>query len=624
MSLLKNNKSASRKTAGRGVAGAKSSGAKNSGAKNTRSKNTSAPSFGKIKKPVIEFWRYSLVAIALWLLPMGVLWHTGGLQVLEGGSGDNKGVRFLQDQGDARTVRTLEIPAYRGVITDRNGEPLAVSTPVVTVWANPRVLALDVDTLQPLAKRLGESVGNLRQRIKHYANKEFMFLSRRMSPEDAEDILALGIEGVHGREEYKRFYPAGEITSQLVGFTNIDDRGQEGLELAYESWLAGVPGQRKVVKDRKGKIIKDLQLLRSEKPGKDLALSIDLRLQYLAYRELKAAMQKFRAASGSVVVLDVESGEVLAMVNQPSFNPNDRAQLDTAALRNRAVTDLLEPGSLIKPMTMVAALESGRYRPHTLVDTSPGYIRIAGKTFVDPVNYGTLDITGILTKSSQVGTTRVAMDLSPESIRDVLDRVGLGVSPGTGFPGETPGNLPSRHKWHPLEHAAMAFGYGISATPLQIAGAYGVLASGGLRRPMSLLRLDEAAAGQRVVDESTAVAVRDMLKTVIKKGGTGTRAEIPVYDVAGKSGTVHKVGREGYQEGRYIALFAGIAPADKPRLVTVVVINDPKGEAYFGGLVAAPVFSKVTADALRLLGVEPVAAVPTLAARAKAAREDAS
>lgn len=614
MSLLKNNKSGSGKTPGRGSAARKEPARKKPAAKPLR----------KVKKPVIELWRYALVIMALGVLPVWVLWHTGGLQILEGGSEGNRGARFLQNQGNARTVRTLEIPAYRGVITDRNGTPLAVSTPVVTLWADPRVLALDEDTLQPLAKRLGESTSRLRQRIKRYANKEFMFLSRQMTPEKAEDILALGIEGVHGREEYKRFYPAGEVTSQLVGFTNIDDQGQEGLELAYEDWLTGVPGQRKVVKDRKGKVIKDLQLLRSEKPGNDLALSIDLRLQYLAYRELKSAMQKFRAASGSVVVLDVESGEVLAMVNQPSFNPNDRSQLDTAALRNRAVTDLLEPGSLMKPMTMVAALESGRYQANTQIDTSPGYIKIGNKTFVDPVNYGTLDITGILTKSSQVGTTRVAMDLSPESIRDVLDRVGMGVSPGTGFPGETPGDLPSRSKWHPIEHAALAFGYGMSVTPLQIAGAYGVLASGGLRRPMSLVRLDGAAVGQRVIDETTAVSVRDMLKTVVKKGGTGTRAAIPVYEVAGKSGTVHKVGREGYQEGRYIALFAGVAPADNPRLVTVVVINDPKGEAYFGGLVAAPVFSRVTADALRLLGVEPVAAHRKVATRLAIAREDAS
>lgn len=618
MSPVRASKGTARKGPGRGRAGI-SGGGKKTREKKAQPGTATVKSAGKSKRSVIEFWRLALVVMALCALPMWALWHTGGLQILDDG---DKGASFLQNQGKARTVRTLEIPAYRGVITDRRGEPLAVSTPVVTLWADPGVLARDDDTLQPLARRLEESVSSLRQRIERYANKEFMFLSRQMSPGEAEAILALGIEGVHGREEYKRFYPAGEVTSQLVGFTNVDDRGQEGLELAYESWLAGAPGQRKVMKDRKGRVIKDLQLLRSEKSGNDLALSIDLRVQYLAYRELKSAIKRFRAASGSVVVLDVETGEVLAMVNQPSFNPNDRSRLDTAALRNRAVTDLLEPGSLMKPMTMVAALESGRYFPDTSIDTSPGHIRVAGKTFVDPVNYGMLDITGILAKSSQVGTTHVAMGLTPESIRDVLDRVGLGFSPDTGFPGESPGELPDRHKWHPLEHAAMAFGYGISATPLQIAGAYGVLASGGLRRPMSLLRLDGAGAGQRVIDEATAVSVRDMLKAVVKKGGTGTRAAVPAYEVAGKSGTVHKVGREGYQEGRYIALFAGVAPADKPRLVTVVVINDPKGEEYFGGLVAAPVFSRVTADALRLLGVEPDAgrrlAATTLA------REDAS
>ncbi len=561
---------------------------------------------GKRKKPVIAGWRYAVVVSGLCVLPVLVLWHIASLQVQER---SDRGPGFLRDQGDALTVRRRTIPAYRGLITDRRGESLAVSTPVVDLWANPSVIARDDDTLQPLAKRLGESTAHLRKRIENSASSRHLFLSRQMTPVKANEILSLGIEGVHGDEEYKRFYPAGEVASQLVGFTNVDEKGLEGLELSYEDWLAGVPGERKVLKDRKGNVIKELQLLRSEKPGHDLALSIDLRLQYLAYRELKSAMKQFQAISGSVVVLDVETGEVLALVNQPSYNPNDRSRFKQAkaGMRNRAVTDLLEPGSLIKPMTMIAALESGRYSPTTVIDTSPGYVRVGRKTYVDPVNYGPLDITGILTKSSQVGTTRVAMDLPPESIRGVLDRVGFGVSTGTGFPGETPGTLPNRPKWHPVEHAAMAFGYGFSATPLQIAAAYGVLASGGVRRPVSLLRLDEAPTGERVIEEHIAVAVRDMLKNVVKKGGTGTRAAVPVYEVAGKSGTVHKVGREGYQKDHYIALFAGIAPADKPRLVTVVVINDPKGGAYFGGLVAAPVFSKVTADALRLLGVEPAA-----------------
>lgn len=588
--------------------------------KGGRSKTVAVKSAGKNNRPGVDFWRFALVVATLCVLPVWALWHTGSLQVLES---SDKGARFLQGQGEARTVRTMQIPAYRGLITDRRGEPLAVSTPVITLWADPGVLAQDEDTLQPLASRLGETTKGLRQRLQRYADKEFMFLSRQMEPEPAQAILALGIDGVYGREDFKRFYPAGEVAAHLVGFTNVDDRGQEGLELAYESSLSGVPGQRKVMKDRRGKVIKDLQLLRSEKPGNDLALSIDLRLQYMAYRELKRAIRQFRAASGSVVVLDVKTGEVLAMVNQPSFNPNDRSKLEAAALRNRAVTDLLEPGSLMKPMTMVAALESGRYFPNTPIDTSPGHIRVSGKVFVDPINYGVLDIAGILAKSSQVGTTRVAMDLSPESIRDVFDRVGLGSSPGTGFPGESPGELSDRAKWHPLEHAAMAFGYGISATPLQIAGAYSVLASGGVRRPISLLKQDEIVAGQRVIDEEAAVSVRDMLKAVVKEGGTGTRAAVPAYQVAGKSGTVHKVGREGYQDDRYIALFAGVAPADNPRLVSVVVINEPKGEKYFGGLVAAPVFSKVTADALRLLGVEPDPG-RRLVTREEAVREKAS
>lgn len=552
----------------------------------------------------IEYWRYLSLMVALGVLPLAVLWHTAGLQVFEH---SDKGARFLQIQGDARTLRVRPVPAYRGLITDRHGEPLAVSTAVVTLWANPQELLESGKSLEPLARRLGVPLAKLRESLERNAKREFMFLARRLTPAEANPVLDLKLKGVYGRDEYKRYYPAGEVAAQLVGFTNVDDRGQEGLELAYDQWLTGVPGERRVVQDRNTRVIKDLELIRSEKPGNDLALSIDLRLQYLAYRELRVALEAHRAASGSVVMLNARTGEVLAMVSQPSFNPNARGAGEVSVQRNRPVTDLVEPGSVMKPFTLVAALESGRFRPDTPVDTAPGYIRFGRKTYRDPHSYGLLDLTGVLAKSSQVGTTKVAMTLDPETIRNVFDRVGIGQSPGTGFPGEGPGDLPSRRKWASVEHASLAFGYGLTVTPLQLAGAYLVLANGGVRRPVTLLRQEPGAplpAGKRVIDAKIAHEISLMLRAVVERG-TGARAGIPVYASAGKTGTSHKVGVGGYQARRYVSLFAGMAPADNPELVTVVVVDDPQTGGYFGGVVAAPVFARVTSAALRLLAVQP-------------------
>ena len=557
----------------------------------------------------IDRWRYLSVAVALGLLPVVALWHTAGLQVFEHG---DKGARFLQHQGDARTLRVRPVPAYRGVITDRNGEPLAVSTAVVTLWANPQELLESGKSLDPLARRLGVPLAKLREGLDQNAEREFMYLARRLAPSDANPVLDLKLKGVYGRDEYKRFYPAGETTAQLVGFTNIDDRGQEGLELAYDQWLTGVPGERRVLQDRNTRVIKDLELIRSEKPGNDLVLSIDLRLQYLAYRELRAALEEHRAATGSVVMLDARTGEVLAMVSLPSYNPNARGAGEGNALRNRPITDMIEPGSVMKPFTMVAALESGRFRPDTPVDTAPGSIRFGDKIYKDPHSYGLLDLTGVLAKSSQVGTTKVAMTLDADNIRNVFDRVGFGHSPGTGFPGEGPGDLPSRRKWAPVEHASLAFGYGLTVTPLQLASAYLVLANDGIRRPVTLLRQDPGtppAAGERVIDAKIAGEILVMMRAVVERG-TGTHAEIPVYAAAGKTGTTHKVGAGGYEQHHYRSLFAGLAPAAAPRLVTVVVVDDPQVGGYFGGAVAAPVFARVTSGALRLLNVPPPAAPP--------------
>lgn len=569
---------------------------------------------GAVKKqqpqPGIARWRFALVAGLLCLLAVALVVHLAGLQVLPE---QDKGFRFLQDQGRARTIRTEEIAAYRGSIVDRNGELLAVSTPVQTIWANPQLLKdASESQLRALAAALGVPAASLAKRLEKYHNKGFMYLQRHMTPEQAHKVLALDLAGVYSKKEYRRFYPAGEVTAQLLGFTNIDDRGQEGLELAYEQSLAGEPGKRQVVKDLKGRTVQDLAVKQEARPGRDLQLTIDMRLQYLAYRELKKAVAENGAAAGYMVILDTRSGDVLAMANQPSFNPNNRQGVKAAAMRNRALIDQFEPGSTVKPLTALAALESGRYQPHTPINTSPGYIRLPGKTLLDPVNYGTIDLTRVITKSSQVGITKVAMDLEPETLRELFYRMGLGEAVGTGFPGEAPGILPSRTRWHPIELANFAFGYGLTVNAVQLAQAYSVVANAGLKRPVSLIMEPgkKAAEADRVVEPKLARQVTTMLETVISSVGTGKRAAVEGYRVAGKTGTVHKVGSEGYADSRYRSVFAGFAPAENPRLAAVVVIEEPSTVKYSGGEVAAPVFGKVMTGAMRLLQVPPAEIVP--------------
>jgi cell division protein FtsI (penicillin-binding protein 3) len=433
-----------------------------------------------------------------------------------------------------------------------------------------------------------------------------MYLARQLPAEEAKRILDLDIIGVSGQREYRRFYPAGEVTAQLVGVTNISDHGLEGVELAYDSWLSGELGTKKVIKDRAGRIINDISLIKSAKSGEDLRLSIDLRVQYAAYRALKKAVLKHNAKSGSVVVLDVQSGEVLAMVNQPSFNPNDRASLRQNAVRNRALTDLMEPGSTVKPFTILAALESGLFELDSVIETSPGYLKVDYKTFVDPVDYGQLNLAGVLKKSSQVGTTKLALAMDPQLTRDLFQRVGFGEVVGSGFPGETMGRLPAYQTWDPVTQATFAFGYGLNVSPLQLARAYMVLANNGIRKEVSLVAMESPPVGEQVVDSRVAKLVREMLRDASGLRGTGAKAMIDGYSVGGKTGTLHKVkAGGGYDENRYMSAFAGLSPLDNPRLVTVVVIDEPSQGDYFGGLVAAPVFSEVTGNALRLLQVTP-------------------
>lgn len=547
-------------------------------------------------------WRFYAISLALIGLLLALVFHLASIQILPN---ELRGYEFLQKQGLVRTLRSETIPGLRGVITDRNGEPLAISTPVVSLWANPKELLVSKESWPALVKPLGINIADLEKKLKRYRNKEFMYLRRHLTPADAKAILDMDIVGVYGQQEYRRFYPAGEVAAHIVGFTNVDDKGQEGVELAYDTWLAGDNGKKQVLKDLRGRTFKDVNLIADANAGKDIELSIDLRLQYLAYRELKEAVKAHRATSGSVVLLDALTGEVLAMANQPSYNPNDRRGLKPSALRNRAMTDQFEPGSTMKPLTIMSALETGRFYPSTKIDTNPGFLKVGRKTLLDPVNYGVMNIEKILQKSSQVGLTKISLDLEGDSIRDMFFRAGLGQDTGTGFPGEATGQLPSHSKWQPIVQANFSFGYGLSLTALQLAQAYSVIADSGRKKPVSLLKVSQAPKSEVVVQARYANQVAAMLTRVVQPGGTGTRANISAYQAAGKTGTIHKVGKGGYAYDRYLSLFAGFAPAENPRLIAVVVVNEPKSGQYFGGEVAAPVFSALMERGLRLMQVPP-------------------
>ena len=518
---------------------------------------------------------------------------------------------FLQGQGDARYLRVVSEPAHRGMITDRFGEPLAISTPVDSVWANPQELIQARDSWPQLEKVLGLKRGVLERQLAVKRDKEFIYLKRRVAPDLAEKVMALKIPGVALAPEYKRFYPAGEVAAHVVGFTNVDDAGQEGMELVHDARLKSIAGAKRVIKDRFGRVVENVERVSEPQPGEDLVLSIDRRLQYLAYRELKAAVKSHRADAGSVVILDVRTGEVLAMVNQPAYNPNNRNKLKSSNLRNRAVTDVFEPGSTIKPFTVAAALETGRFNGNTVVDVRPGYLKIGRKTIRDFRDYGVIDVSTILQKSSNVGASKLALSITPEHLWQAFASVGLGMDSGSGFPGEPSGLLTDFGAWHDIQRATVSYGYGLSVTAMQLARAYVALASDGRPLPVSFLRRSEAQAAELaalyepVLSENSLRKVRQMLERVVEEGGTGTQAAVPGYRIAGKTGTVKKSGAGGYVEDSYLALFAGIAPASDPRLAMVVMVDEPRGEKYYGGAVAAPVFSKVMAGALRMLDIPP-------------------
>ncbi|MFG1497667.1 penicillin-binding protein 2 [Saccharospirillum sp. HFRX-1] len=538
-------------------------------------------------------WRFYFVQTVLGALVLLVVWRVVSLQVLD--------KDFLIDQGTSRWQRIEVVNAPRGMLTDRHGEPVAVSTPVVSVWADPRELR--EEDLPALAEAAEVPVRTLAARRQQH--RAFMYVSRHLAPEVAERILDRGIAGVYGLTEYKRFYPAGEVAAHVVGFTDVDDHGQEGVELAYENELSSEPGRKEVIRDLLGRAVRDVGELQAPQSGRDLSLTIDLRLQYLAYRELKKAVTQYGARGGSAVVMDVATGDVLAMVNQPGFNPNDRAQLLPASTRNRAMTDQFEPGSVMKPLSMATALSSGQFSATDVIDTSPGYLRLGEYTIRDFRNYGTLDMTGIITKSSNVGMARVAMQLDGQQMWETFYGLGLGQTTGIGYPGEATGRLPNPLNWRPVEQGAMSYGYGLAVTPLQLAQAYATLANDGRRVNARILLDTPVQPGEQVVSPEVAQQVLAMMETVVTPAGTGSRAALDWYSVAGKTGTVHKVGAQGYEDEKYISSFVGIAPAQDPQVITVVVINEPPPDHYYGGEVPAPVFRGIMNQALPLLGIAP-------------------
>lgn len=546
-------------------------------------------------------WRFRLVVGLLVLLVLAICWRIVDLQVIDH--------TFLKEQGDARSVRHIPIPAHRGLITDRNGEPLAVSTPVTTLWGNPKEMQQDKSKWPALAAALGQDLKSFTERLDSQASKEFIYLVRGLTPEHGQSVLDLKVPGVYGIEEFRRFYPAGDVTAHMVGFTDLDDHGREGVELAYDDWLAGVPGKRQVIKDRRGRLIKDVQVTKNAKAGKTLALSIDLRLQYLATRELRNAIVENEAKAGSLVIMDVKTGEVLAMVNSPTYNPNNRRTMVPAAMRNRAIIDVFEPGSTMKPISMTTALDSGRWKPTDKVEVYPGTLQIGKYTIRDVTKTEgpILDLTGILINSSNVGMSKVAFDVGGEAIFRTMQRVGFGQYTGLGFPGERVGNLPNYREWRKAETATLSYGYGLSVTALQLVHAYGALANNGRIVPLTILKGDAPPTAVQAIPETTAKTLQGMLQQVIEDPRGVYRARVPSYHVGGKSGTARKtsIGTKGYAENSYRSLFAGFGPMSNPRYAIVVVIDEPSKGGYYGGLVSAPVFSKVMSGTLRLMNVTP-------------------
>jgi len=508
---------------------------------------------------------------------------------------------FLQQKGDARSSRVIAINAHRGMIADRNGKPLAISTPVESISVSPQDVDATQEQVIQLARILGMNINEVKRRL-FDTTRNNVYLKRQLPPEQVEKIVELGIPGISLRREYRRYYPGGDVTAHLIGFTDVDDNGQEGLELALQNQLSGKAGSQRVIKDLRGHIVDDVTSIRAPKPGSNLALSIDSKIQYLAYREIKQAVKQHHAKAGSIVVLDTQSGEVLALANWPSYNPNNRAKPNLQVLRNHAVIDQFEPGSTLKPFTVAAALEAGKVTPQTIINTENGVMQVGRHKINDSHDEETLTVAQVIQKSSNVGAAKIALSLPPETMWQSLNESGFGTETGSGFPGEAVGKLRDYDMWRPIEQATLSYGHGISVSLLQLARAYTIFANNGELKPVSLLKLDTPVSGKKIYSDATAHEIRDMLELATLPGGTAPLAQINGYRVAGKTGTAHKL-EKGRYINRYISSFVGLAPASNPRLIVAVMINEPNNGQYYGGLVAAPVFSNVMGAALRLLNV---------------------
>jgi cell division protein FtsI (penicillin-binding protein 3) len=554
-------------------------------------KFTSSPLLSQL----LPAWRARFVA-ALILLAFGTLAaRSVYLQVVRND--------FLQQKGESRYARVIELSATRGRIADRSGDMLAVSTPVKSVWAIPEDARLSPAQARTLAALLEMDVRELNRRLA--AEKDFVFIKRQIPPDVAEKVAALALPGIHQQREYRRYYPAGEVTAHMLGFTGVDDRGQEGIELAFDDQLAGRPGSRRVIKDRLGRIVEDVESIKPPQDGKDITLALDAKVQYLAFTHLKQALAVHKAKAGGVVVLDARTGEVLGLANLPAYNPNNRLKLTGAQLRNRALTDVFEPGSTMKPFTAALALEKGRFRSDSLIQTAPGRLTIGNATIHDAHPHGPLTVAQVIQKSSNVGTAKIAGTFAAEEMWRMFDDIGFGQPLRLGFPGEVGGRLRPFKTWRPIEQATMSYGHGISVTLMQLARAYLAFARDGDLIPLSLTRQESAPlAGKSIFSAQTARQVRAMLELAVLPGGTAPKAQIPGYRVAGKTGTAHKLEGGSYAD-RYVAVFVGFAPVSDPRLVVAVMIDEPSAGQYYGGEVAAPVFAQVMAGSLRTLGVAP-------------------
>lgn len=544
-------------------------------------------------------WRGWAVLALFAVFGAGLIWRAVDLQVFD--------EQFLTHQGDIRHVRTLDVPAHRGAIVDRNGRPLALSAPTESVWAVPSAVLKAPDKIDALASRLGLSASALQSNLERHKSRQFLYLKRQLSPYDAHQVQSLDVPGIFLQREYKRYYPAGEAAAQLIGLTNIDGKGQSGLELARNGYLSGSPGERKVIKDGRGRVVDDLNKFKAPSPGHDLKLTIDSRLQYLAYRDIKEAVLSHKAKDGVVVMLDPNNGQLLAVASYPSFNPNDRSTIDAEGMRMRAATNVMEPGSTAKPIVLSGALDKGVYDTSSIIHTK-GWFQVGRLTVKDELNYGDEDFAKILKKSSNVGAAHVGLKMGPQRVWQDFRNFGFGETSGSGFPGERFGVLRDYYTWDRVETATASYGYGFAVTPFQLARAYGAIADQGELRSLRLILgqgADMHPPPQQAIKPSTAVTMRQLLRGVVSPGGTAKRARVPGYTVAGKTGTARMIGDNGYNRAQHRALFVGMAPADNPRIVTLVVVDAPTKGSYYGGTVAAPVFSKIMSSALRILHVPP-------------------